>query len=471
MTLTTTCTPMQGGVDAVTGVGQQMKIQVTGTWTAADEMTVVAVSDINGYEVNIGAGPVSGTIPNFCFTYANKVYVLEGANVHFSDVALPRVFNDNNGVGNGYVNMLNFFSTPENLKAIAPYQGRLAFFSAQTTQIWSVAALPEDWQQIQVFPNIGTISSESVKPLGTLDVIFLSNSGIRSLRVRDSSLNAYVDDIGTQVDSLVRTSLVTTPAGGPTSCAVVEPTANRYWLYLNGIIYVLSYFPMSKVSAWSTYSPSIETKTTKQFTVLTTTSRSYAGLTIGATYYYQAGISGTQTFVCGTTSLTASGYFVANATTAIATYPADVFPTLSAVTFTTFVPSRMVVYNGQVYVRDDTSQFAVYRYGGSDNNTFDASVMSFALPWLPVKRPGTFKQGQAVDAALSGTWSLQAGTDPKSEVLTTVYPFQTQSTFWQGIIPFTSRGTHFRIAGTTLGNAAATMSSVIYHYEGGEEKK
>src|SRR5262249_13348032 len=144
-------------------------------------------SNHNGLQVDIGKGDISGTTPSFCLTYGNKVYVLEGSNVHFSDLGVPTSFNDINGVGNGFVNMLNYYYTQESLQAVAPYQGRLVFVSRQTTQIWQVSADPNQWQQVQVMPNIGTMAPESVKPVGELDVMMLSDSGIRSIRVRDQS--------------------------------------------------------------------------------------------------------------------------------------------------------------------------------------------------------------------------------------------------------------------------------------------
>lgn len=254
--INTTCVPMTGGVAAVAAVGEDYQFTFGGAWATGDKWTVSLTDGSSGVVRQVGAGEVSGVVPNFAFTYANKVYVLSASTVYFSAVGNATIWNDPNATGDSFVTMSNWWAAPENLSAIAPYQGRLAFFSRRSCQIWIIAANPASWQLVQLLANIGTLAPASVQALGDLDVLFLSDTGIRSLRVRDSSLNAYVNDIGSPVDDFVQTNLSGgTPTSNSTACSVVEPSSNRYWLYLNGVIYVLSYFPSSKIIAWSTYSP------------------------------------------------------------------------------------------------------------------------------------------------------------------------------------------------------------------------
>jgi hypothetical protein len=73
------------------------------------------------------------------------------------------------------------------------------------------------------------------------------------LKVRDNTLNAFVDDLGSPIDSVVVASILASGFSG--AIAVVEPTTLQYWLYLNGTIYVFSRFLSSKVNARSKYSP------------------------------------------------------------------------------------------------------------------------------------------------------------------------------------------------------------------------
>jgi hypothetical protein len=61
---------------------------------------------------------------------------------------------------------------------------------------------PDPLQNVekQVLENIGTFAPKSVVPFGDIDVFFLSDSGIRSLRARDSSNQAGMSDVGTPID-------------------------------------------------------------------------------------------------------------------------------------------------------------------------------------------------------------------------------------------------------------------------------
>ena len=341
--LITTATSLAGGTAGSNGQGGEFTFTVGGTWTNSDSITLTFTDLVTGLQTQIGAGNVSAIIPNYCFTFSKKVYVLSGPTTYFSEVNVPTSFNNPNGSGNGFVQMSNFYSNPESLVAIAPYQGRLVFFSRTTTQIWIVDANPLNWSLQQTLQNIGTFAPLSVQPLGDLDVMFLSDSGIRSLRARDNTLNAFVNDLGSPIDQLIQTSLengtgnniippgltynvnaYTVPTlpntnyifiaglyevryqiGGASvvnvvpgqvvnfttdntgvfiiftvfthkpitgvvflastiglsnalACAVVEPESGRYWCYLNGTIYVLSYYPNNKIIGWSTYLPTYD---------------------------------------------------------------------------------------------------------------------------------------------------------------------------------------------------------------------
>lgn len=254
--ITTTVSGFSLGSTAIAGTGQEDVFTFGGTWATGDSYTIILTDNTTAVQTQIGAGFASGVLPTFCLTFDEKVYVLGGATVYTSAIDLPTTFNDPNATGNGDVSMDNWYATAENLVAIAPYQGYLAFFSRRTTQIWNVAPLIENWDKIQTLVNIGTLAPASVNSVGDLDVLFLSDTGIRSLRVRDSSLNAFVNDIGSPIDKLVQAALLS--GNGPAACSVVDPESGRYWLYLNGIIYVLSYFPSSKIIAWSTYQPTYQ---------------------------------------------------------------------------------------------------------------------------------------------------------------------------------------------------------------------
>lgn len=256
-TLGTTITPLAGGLTGSAGTGEDVNVAFLNTWDTNDKFTLLVINNTTAVQVGFGAGQVTGVIPNFAFTFLDKVYFLAGASVFFSTEGQPTLFNDvySTSPTDGFVGMSNQYSAPENLQAIASYQGRLAFFSRNTIQIWQTDTNPALWANTQILANTGTMAPLSVQSVGDLDVLYLNDSGVRSLRPRVTDLNAYVDDVGSPIDALITAGLIADANNGALACGVVEPTANRYWLYLNGVIYVRSEFPSSKVKAWTTYTP------------------------------------------------------------------------------------------------------------------------------------------------------------------------------------------------------------------------
>ena len=198
---------------------------------------------------------VSGT---FVMALGGKLYMARGTRFGFSASFDCTKWNRQD-TGAGSVQNLDFYSAPSDIICTAPYQGKLAVFGRRNVSIWQVNADPAQYAQSQSLPNIGTFAKLSVQPLGDLDVLFLSDTGVRSLRVRDNTLNAFVNDIGSPIDDFITASLIANSAtANAAACAIVEPGSGRYWLHLNGTIYVLSYYPSLKIIAWSTYLPTYD---------------------------------------------------------------------------------------------------------------------------------------------------------------------------------------------------------------------
>lgn len=397
MTITTTALPMTGGVTASTGVGEDYLFTVAGTWTTGEKITLVFTDDASGVQTQVGAGNVTGVAPTFVFTYKNRVHILGGQNWYFSQLNSPTVFNDPNGVGNGFVTLTDFFAAGANAQSIANYQGKLAILGLDNIQIWQVDPDPTQFLQTQVMENIGTYAPEGVQALGDLDVLFPHYTGVRSLRVRDSSNNAFVVDIGSAIDTLIQAKLaVCTDTQKSESCAIIEPTSNRYWYFLYDTIFVLSYFPTNKIVAWSTY----------------------------AATYNLAGVQ------------------------------------------TAFVPYKFVIYKGQVYCRDTG---ASYQYGGTDNQTYDACVGTWATSYLDLKQPGKMKESRSFGFACSGGWSVRVGADPKSSSLDIVYT-NTGASFDIGSVTKSTYGSHYKFQGQTTGATAAVFSSLNMQYKESDKR-
>jgi len=101
----------------------------------------------------------------------------------------------------------------------------------------------------------GTIAAKSMIQFGTGDVLFLSDSGVRSLKAMNINLAAAVSDVGSAIDSILINVIRDDPGCVVKSRAVVQPIQGRYWLYVDGTIYVLSYYPAANITAWSTFIP------------------------------------------------------------------------------------------------------------------------------------------------------------------------------------------------------------------------
>jgi hypothetical protein len=184
----------------------------------------------------------------------SKVYTTAGSLTHFSGIESPLEANDTTKEA-GFVNLATNAEGSERLTSIANYQSNLAFFSERTVQIWFVDVLAGGNQQLQVLNNTGSIAPLSVQEIGDSDVFYLSESGLRSLRARDSSNAAFATDVGNPIDTLILEELSADRLTARESRAVLEPRDGRYMLALGSKVFVFSYFPASRVSAWSVYEP------------------------------------------------------------------------------------------------------------------------------------------------------------------------------------------------------------------------
>ena len=388
MSLISTITPLTLGLDPVAGEGTQWSIVFDGTWRPCDRVSLILVG--NSVLTTYGAGDTTGIDGQFVFTFNNRLYVLGGSTAYFSALADPTVFNDPNAVGNGFITMSNYFSAPEDLVSIAHYQGKLAFFSANTIQIWQTNADPTLFSLVQVLPNIGTFAKDSVRSVGDLDALFLHETGIRSLRARETSLSAFVLDIGSPIDLIIRAKLLEcTEEERVGACSVIEPETNSYWLFIKDTIYVLNYYPTAKIIAWSTFAP-----------------------------------------------IDSDGV--------------------------EFVATSMQAHEGLIYIRGDDD--ALYIYGGEDGQAYDATVAVAETPWLDNAKPATSKSSSAIDVAIEGTWAVKAGMDYFVATLSPVMNVN-KSTFGYARIPYTARGTHFKLRLESQGATAARFSSILFHFQ------
>lgn len=415
-----TVTPLSGGVNGVTGRGPTWNVLVDGAWTVGDKFAFEIVLPAQTYD--FGTGRMTGVVPVSAITLYDRVHLVAGTYWAGSNNGDATAW-EQQAPGAFKIQIANQSQQPETLLALSPFQGQMALFSRHTTQIWSINADSTLIAQKQVLSNIGVVAPNSVQSLGDLDVMFPSDSGIRSLRVQSINLNGYISDIGSPIDSLVKAAIQ-----GQTNSqlqgivATVDPIGNRYMIYFPsvgtyGTFYVLSYYPASKIIAWASYLPTIPTF---NFTI--------SGLRVWNSFVYFRGTTTTK------------------------------FP-----------------FGNKAFI-------GVY---GDPLNTaqYDATQAVVVTPWFDLKKSAQVKTATELDWVIIGQWQFSGSMDFNGvtnggglqQITGNVNPTNnTAASFQTGSIDWTDEGYGAQLkavstaAGT--GQVAPTLSSLVLHYEPGDEK-
>ncbi len=219
----------------------------------------------NTYRYNVEITYPSGTINvgldakpldsgSFVKTYKRKMYMINNSLLDFSALDEPNLWDRDDDIGAGFVNISSESSGSDQLVSLEVYQDRLALFSRRNIQIWFFDPNPDLNTSSQILYNTGTRAPRSVVSYGDLDVFYLSDTGVRSIRARDTTNSASVNDVGTPIDLFILDYLRTlTTAQIESAIGLVEPIDSRYMLAVGRRIFVFSYFPSKKISAWSYY--------------------------------------------------------------------------------------------------------------------------------------------------------------------------------------------------------------------------
>jgi hypothetical protein len=221
----------------------------------------LAITPGPGFALANGADNVAGVYQpgSFVKTMQKKMYSTSGSVLFFSGIAAPTKWTTDN-VGAGFIDMAAETSGAEDLRAVAKYQNNLAIFAGRTIIVEYIDPDPTLNRQMQVLNNTGTLSPRSVTQFGDSDLFYLDESGVRSVRARDASNAAATSDIGVPIDTIVTAKLQgLTLTERSNIIGLIEPRDGRFWLAAKDTIYVFSFFNGAKVSAWSTYTPSVVT--------------------------------------------------------------------------------------------------------------------------------------------------------------------------------------------------------------------
>jgi hypothetical protein len=196
----------------------------------------------------------------FAIAHNYRMFCVNGSMLNFSAPKDPTEW-DNFTKNAGFIDHSMVSNRAPYLTSMADYGGDLAVFGKRHIFIWHIGELPGgdaagagDFKR-QTIHGTGTFAPHSATPWGQSDVMYLDTSGIRSLRARDSSEQAFSADIGTMIDSLVREqiALMTEDDKLFHIWGIVEPRAGRLWMAIRDKIFVLSFYPSSRISAWTWY--------------------------------------------------------------------------------------------------------------------------------------------------------------------------------------------------------------------------
>ena len=339
---------------------------------------------------------------DYVTTHGSKEYSLSGSTMYFSAINAPTKWKDpETNIGAGFIDMAAQSSDSEELMAIAKYQNYLAIFAYSTIQVWYTDPDPDLNKLSQVLNNTGTRSPRSVCQFGDNDVYYLDESGIRSLKARDSSNSASTADVGVLIDTLVIAKLQTMTYGERLKCfGLIEPTDGRFWLTMGDVIFVFSYFAGAKVSAWSTYIPS--------------------------------------------------------------TPGTEVPPTGDSPPDIPFRIDEALVFRRRVYVRSGDE---IYCYSGEDAKPqYDTIEAYMQTPYLDASIPAKEKSFHGWDAALRGVWQVSASFDPTHLEAVELLGVVGETTFPHNRMSFNAQSTHVSLRFATRSAEAAKVGSGLIHF-------
>jgi hypothetical protein len=205
----------------------------------------------------VDTGP--GGLPAFgsySRTFRSKMYRIDGEFLRFSGVGDPSVLDPASvpNPGAGFTDIAEQDPDAEDLAGMEVYYNSMAIMSRLLTTLWTLDPDPTKDQITQTL-RIGTVAPHSILQFGTGDVLFLSDSGVRSLHAMAINLAASVSDVGSAIDPILAPVIRDNAVAAAKARATIQPIYGRYWLHLNGKIYVLSYFPAGNITAWSVLDP------------------------------------------------------------------------------------------------------------------------------------------------------------------------------------------------------------------------
>jgi hypothetical protein len=189
--------------------------------TATHTVTATNITDVNA--------PTSGKM----VTATGRVYGIsaDGLTVRFCKVGDPT---DWTAAGNaGFLPVSQHFGDGQRAYGLGLYQGQLAVFSDQSIQLWTIDPDPTAMALDKVVSGVGTRHHKSIVSLNG-DLLFQSESGVRSLTTLANALFPTDVDLGLPVRAITRspraTSRFSLGSYEPTVVALAASPFSQYWV-------------------------------------------------------------------------------------------------------------------------------------------------------------------------------------------------------------------------------------------------
>lgn len=245
---------MAGGVTAVSPVAQVMRCSIGGTFEPLD-LFLISINNRDYY----AAGRASAMGVSL-LVLKKRIYSPANSLWWFCKLNDPTDWTDTGpSSGAGFLNVSSDSDGTERLIGAVAYSSQAAVFSRRNIWLYNIDTDAENISFVQAIPNTGSLSARAMLGYGNLDVFYPDESGIRSLRARDGTTEAYADDVGAPIDSFLREHLDSIPESkARRAVAALDPRDKRYMLAIAERVYTLSFFPKSQITAWTYLEPGIE---------------------------------------------------------------------------------------------------------------------------------------------------------------------------------------------------------------------
>lgn len=197
------------------------------------------------FSVNTSTHVVTGTqiadvnMPNtgIMTTAGSRIFAAsdDGQTVRFCKVGDPT---DWTAAGNaGFLPVSQHFGSGQRVYALGQYQGKLAVFTDQSIQLWIIDPDPTAMSLERVVDGVGTRHHSSIQSLYG-DLLFLSETGVRSLTTLSNALFPTDVDVGLPIKQFTKSpEQLTRFINGGQAPAVISLAAgpvSQYWVSAPG---------------------------------------------------------------------------------------------------------------------------------------------------------------------------------------------------------------------------------------------